>query len=241
MHILFKAVSDRELGIVQLVGRILSYSIGEIPDTHTDIAEYAHLNPRVLPRDVALAWKFFGAHSNNISVKKGTLQEDQLQIMRSSEPEIEKVKYYFTEDDKTNTTAFMKELMRVMLDEVYDKRFITANLPTSSLEGATWPQQQAEAAAYMLDASASVPMLTALAASRGISVAEMASKVQTAVTNYNANIQTLLAKKQLIEAEIKACDSIAACNRVLHNRFELSMPIAQIQEEGITYSSKFDL
>jgi hypothetical protein len=233
MYILFKAVSERQQGIVQTIGRQLTYTVGHIPDSHADIADFNHLNPKVLPENVALAWKFFGAYQNSISVKAGTLQNEQLQILSSSEPTGEKIKYYFTEDDIANATAFMKELIRYMLDEVYDKRFVQANLPPSGLEGASWPQQRAEAQAYSQDANASVPMLTALAAARNITVAEMATKVLTAVSNYNNTLSQLYANKQVRIEQIKACSSIADCNRMLHRHFDMHMPVKQMVDEGI--------
>jgi hypothetical protein len=241
MYILFKAVSEREQGIVQTIGRVLNYTVGQLPDTHNDIADYNHLNPKVLPENVALAWKFFGAYRDLISVRSGTLQNEQLQIIASSEATGEKEKYYFTEDDKANATAFMKEIMRMMVDEVYDKRFVQANLSSSILEASTWIEQRKEAEAYNLDSNVSVPMLSALAASRGITVSEMVVKVNSALAAYNDKIAELLANKQAREQEIKACQSIADCNRLLHNRFDMTMPGGQQQAEGITTGSKFDL
>ena len=233
MYILFKAVSERQQGIVQTIGRQLTYTIGQVPDTHAEIADFMHLNPRVLPENVALAWKFFGAYSNSISVRAGTLQNEQLQILASAEPGAEKVKYFLTEEDQANTTAFMKELMRYMLDEVYDKRFGQANLPPSGLEAATWAQQRAEAQAYSQDSNASVPMLTMLAAARNITVSEMANKVLTAIASYNNAVAELIARKQSRIEIIKACNSIADCNRVFHRHFDMCMPLKQMQDEEL--------
>lgn len=241
MYILFKAVNEREQGIVQTVGRVLNYTVGYLPETHTDIADYIHLKPKTLTQEVALAWKFFGAYKNSISVRPQTLQSDQLELALSWEPGVEKVKYYFTEEDKVNTVAFMKEVMRLMLDEVYDKRFVAANMPPSDLEGATWTLQQAEAAALEKDPNAFVPTLTILAAVRDITVQEMAQKVRDAVVTFNQRISDLLSKKQLIEQEIKACASIADCNRLMHNRFDISVTNDQREDEGITTQSKLDL
>ena len=80
-----------------------------------------------------------------------------------------------------------------------------------------------------------------MAEARGITVAEIANKIINAIADYNSKLSTLLAKKQLVEKEIKACQSIEDCKRLLHNRFEISMPVPQIDEEGITTPSKFDL
>ena len=52
MYILFKAVNEREQGIVQTVGRVLNYTVGYLPETHTDIADYIHLKPKTLTEEV---------------------------------------------------------------------------------------------------------------------------------------------------------------------------------------------
>jgi predicted DNA-binding ribbon-helix-helix protein len=241
MYILFKAVNEQQQGIVQTVGRVLNYTVGQLIDTHTDIADYNHLNPKVLPENVALAWKFFGTYRDYISVRTGTLQNEQLQIINSAEATGEKEKYFLTDEDKANAAEFMKAVMRMMLDEVYDKRFVQANLTSSTLESSTWAEQRKEAEAYNADSSAPVPMLTALAQSRAITVAEMVEKVNSAIAAYNDKIAQLLANKQAREQEIKACQTVADCNRMLHNRFDLTMPGGQQQAEGITTGSKFDL
>lgn len=241
MYILFKATSSDRLGIVQQIGRVLHLAVGYIPDTHVDIAEYNHLNPVVLPEAVALAWKFFAVPRAYINVRPGTPQNDQLQVISSGETEQQKVKYYLTDEDKANAAEFMKAAMRYILDDVYNKRFIQEKLAVTELEYSTWAQQEAEARTYLADSSSSTPMLSILAENRGITVAEMANKVIAAVNAYNAKIATMLGKKQKVENEIKACVTIADCNRLTHLRFDVAMPYTQKEEEGITEGSKLDL
>lgn len=241
MYILFKAVSSDKLGIVQIVGRILTYAVGYIPDTHVDIVEYSHLKPVVLPTDVANAWMFFGLPREYINVRPNSLQNEKLKIAESSESSDQKVKYYLTDADKANTVAFMKALMRYMLDEIYDKRFMQQSLQVSTLEFNTWAQQKAEAEAYNLDNTTPTPLLSALATSRGITLQQMVDKVNAAIVSYNNTIATMLANKQAVETEIKNCLSMLECNILLHNRFDLTMAPAQAAAAGITISSKLDV
>jgi|694.fasta_scaffold127684_2 hypothetical protein len=241
MYILFKAVSSDKLGIVQVVGRILNYAVGVIPDTHVDIVEYSHLNPIVLTENVAKGWLFFNLSRDYINVRQNSLQNQQLQVAESTEPNDEKVKYYLTDEDKTNAVEFMKALMRLMLDEIYDKRFLQESLGVSNLESSTWLQQKSEAEAYTADNTSPTPLLSALASSRGITLQEMANKVNSAVNAFNAKIATMLANKQAVEKEIKACLTIIDCNKLLHNRFDITMPTAQAASEGITTGSKLDV
>lgn len=241
MYILYKTTSSDKLGIIQIIGRVLNYAIGYIPDTHADIADYNFLNPTVLDEGTAMGWKFFALARDYISVRPGTPQNDQLSVAESMEPTGEKVKYYLTDTDKANGAAFMKALMRQILDDVYEKRFTQLNLNVTTLEQGTWAQQRLEAESYQIDNSIATPMLSALAASRNITVAEMADKVIQAVNKYNQDVATLLANKQAVEKEIKECVTIKDCNRLMHNRFDCSMPLTQAQEEGVTTSSQFDL
>lgn len=235
MYLLFKNTDARTLGNVQVIGTWNSYAIGHVPDTHTDVIEYRHLNPKIIEEGVAWAWMFWGSYRGYISIRSGTAQNGRLQLLSSQEATGEKARYDMTDEDKANTTSLMKEVMRLILDEIFDKRLIQLNVSVSNLEAATWEQQKTEALAN------GGPLLQSLADARGITLKEMVAKVLVAIESYNTKVAELLAQKQLIEQEVKACANIADCNRLMHNRFEMEMPVIQKEEEGITYSAKFDI
>lgn len=241
MYLLFRSVDQKQLGIIKVIGSWMEYSIGYVPDSHVEIVEYRHLNAKVIPEDVAWAWMFMGAFRGYISIRTGTPQNERLQVLQSEEATGEKVRYDLTDSDIANTTTLMKELMRFKLDEIYDKRMVQLNMGVSELELSSWAQQKAEASAYTADPSSATPLLASLASARGITLEEMVAKVNSAVSAYNNSVATLLASKQLVETEIKACTTIADCCRLLHNRFEVQMSIHQMEAEGITYSSRFDV
>lgn len=241
MYLIFKSVNSEKLGIIQTIGRVLNYCVGYVPDTHVDLAEYQHLNPTVVEEEIALCWKFFGSYSNQISVRPGTLQNEQLQVISSSEADGQKVKYTMSQQEIDNTVKFMQYIMYKMLDEFYDKRFTQINLTASVLEQSTWAQQRYEAEIYILDNTKEVPLLNALASSRNISVGEMANKIISAINNYNQSTTDLLSRKQIVKEEIKMCSTIADCNRLLHNRFEYHMPVKQMKDENVTTGSLFNI
>ena len=241
MYLLFKSVSQRDLGIVQPVGRWASFIIGYVPDTHKDVFDFRQFRPRILEEEVAYSYMFLSAYRNFINVKPETPQNDRLQLLSSEESIGAKAKYYLTDQDKANVVSLFKEIMRYTLDEVYDKRLIELKLNVSEIELQSWDQQRQEAIAYANDASASTPMLSVLATSRGITVAEMVAKVQSAIDKYNADLANLLGKKQAIENEIKLCASMADCHRLMHNRFEVNMSQQQREEENVTTEAKFDI
>lgn len=241
MLMVFKTVSEPQMGLVKRVGQYLDYIIGWLDDSIKDKVDVSHLNPTIInDENVALAWKFCGNYSGYVSVRVNTLANDQLEILSSVEPSNVKKKYYLTDEDKQNAAALMKIVLRKILDEVYDKRLQHINLGVSALEFYTWSTQYQEAIDYLQN-NTEAPMLQTLAEHRGISIQEMAQKVIDAKKRFDEQVSTLLAKKQLIEKEIKECADIKDLNLLIHRRFEYNMPAKQQQEMGIEESSKYDL
>jgi len=68
--------------------------------------------------------------------------------------------------------------------------------PYGDSERETWHVQQREAEAYLADASAVVPMISAMATARGISVAEMAAKIQGNVSLFRQLSGQILGRQQ---------------------------------------------
>jgi hypothetical protein len=131
--------------------------------------------------------------------------------------------------------------MLFKLDEIFDRRLIANKINVSDLEFQSWEQQKTEALSYQNDNTVETPLLTTLASIRGISLQEMTQKVIDAINVYNTKISNLLAAKQNIENEIKNCQNIGDCHRILHNRFEISMSALQMSDENITYGAKFNI
>lgn len=242
MFLVFKTVSEPQLGLVKRVGQYIEYIVGWLDDSVKDLVPIKHLNPTIIEdENVALAWKFAGNYSGYVSVRVNTLMNDQLDIVSSDEPSHVKKKYYLTNEDRENGTKFMKIVLRKMLDEVYDKRLDHLNLGVSTLELLSWSTQFAEAKHHLETNDTAVPMLQSLADQRNISLTQMAIKVMDAKAKFDDEITKLLSKKQLIEKEIKECKDMRDLNVLIHNRFGYNMPVKQQLELGIEESSKYDL
>ena len=242
MFLVFKTVSEPQLGLVKRVGQYIDYIVGWLDDSVKDLVPIKHLNPTIIEdENVALAWKFAGNYSGYVSVRVNTLMNDQLDIVSSYEPSSVKKKYYLTDEDIQNGATFMKIVLRKMLDEVYDKRLEHLNLGVSTLELLSWNTQFVEAKNHLDSNDTNVPMLQSLAEQRNISITEMASKVIDAKIKFDDKISELLSKKQLIEKEIKECKDMKELNVLIHKRFGYNMPVKQQQEMGIEESSKYDL
>lgn len=221
----------------------MDFMVGYVPDTHVDIIPYEHLAPvRTLENEaVAKGWMFMDGYRGYISIRSQTPQNDALQVLSSEEDLSVKAQYTLTEDDIANTVTFMKHVMRLQLDHVYDKRIIQQKMQVSMLEHDSWAEQLAEAKAYQADNTALTPLLSSLATARGITQAEMVTKVEDANSAYNAKVQELLTSKQTVETEIKACTTISDCCLLMHRRFNVQMSLAQSEAEGITENPQFNI
>lgn len=74
----------------------------------------------------------------------------------------------------------------------------------------TFDKQEAEARAYQADSGASVPLLTSLAAGRGISVADLAGRVIAKADAFTAASGWLIGQRQRLEDTLDACETVEA-------------------------------
>lgn len=70
--------------------------------------------------------------------------------------------------------------------------------PYLGVERETWHVQQREAEAWQADPAANVPMITALAAARGITVADLVSKIMENVNAFRVASGVILGKQQAL-------------------------------------------
>ncbi len=236
MYILFSRVDDKTRGPVEVKGRWLTYDVGYIPPSHVDIIPFKHLNATILPDNTALGWPFAEAWNGVLSVRGGSLQYDRLKHIdqvSSLESADDKTKIVVDAIDLANGVSFFKAGMRKIVDGIFESRY--SKLTDSPFEMSTWVTQQAEAEA------GSGPLLIALAAARGITVAEMAVLIINATGIYNSTIASLLAAKQSIEGDIKACSTIADCWVIMHTRLETHMPGPLATSLSIDSEPLFDI
>ena len=232
---------ENELGAIQIYGRWLGYCVGFIPETHKDIIPYLHLDPTILEEATAKAWLLTQGWKGHVSIRPGTLEDEQVQLHESTEATGEKEKYTLTADDNTNTMAFMKAVMRKITDEVYDHRLQALNVNVSELEFKSWDKQKKDYIKYTANNDANVPLLEELATARGIEKSAMAILIRDAINSYDDKVKTLLTSKQATEKLIKDCASLKECFVLLHNKFEYTMPVALATELSITDAAQFDV
>jgi len=88
-------------------------------------------------------------------------------------------------------------------------------------ETATWDQQVTEATALMTNPSASVPMLSAMAAARGMEVAALAQRILINRESWSAISGAVIGQRQAIYDQVKAAETVAAVRAI---SVEISLP-----------------
>ena len=91
-------------------------------------------------------------------------------------------------------------------------RTVVSGYPDS--EKQTFPQQSAEAQAYLADPTASVPLLSSLALSRGVTLDELARRVLNKHTVYSVLTGKILGQRKTLQNRIKACSSVEEIEKI---------------------------
>ncbi len=84
----------------------------------------------------------------------------------------------------------------------------------SQLEIGSWPQQEAEARAFLSDADAPAPLLHKLAAQDGVSPVELAKRIVTNADAAAVAAESIILQQKTMEKTLKAADSLEAVQAV---------------------------
>jgi hypothetical protein len=83
---------------------------------------------------------------------------------------------------------------------------LMSGIPVGEVQ--SWPQQAKEAEALAADPDAFTPLLTSIAASRGIAVSELAAKVMAKAAEYSAASGAIIGKRQALISLIETAETI---------------------------------
>ena len=132
---------------------------------------------------------------------------------------------------KDATVLAMKAVAKAVIEEEFDKRLTKADL-SNKLEDATFVYQWEEAQAWEADNTAEVPLLTALAAARDLTVEEMVARINTARVAHKTRVTKLIQKMAQVKQAYKNCITIPDMNRFYEDYFNVQMPFQQAVAEG---------
>ena len=233
-HILFKLRGDVP-GYINVVGSYMNYIYGRIEDIYVDMRlELNNLNAIVIPEEVATGYVFADIYKEYVSIRTNSHIMDEIpQLAESSETDDEKVKYYLTDEDRAKGVEFNKIVFLKVIADRFTERHKDLMVDASKLEKDTWEEQKREAFGYQADNTYPTPVIDILSEGRGIEKSVLIDKIITNVTAYNVKMANLLLEQQLLETRVKACQTIADCHRLRHEKFGVAMSKQQREDEDI--------
>lgn len=92
---------------------------------------------------------------------------------------------------------------------------ITYNYPMNEIS--SWSKQESEAVAFQLDSNAPTPLLSAIAAARGLTVGYLVPKVIEKATGYAAISGQIIGKRQKLEYDISLVSENSDYETILNN------------------------
>jgi len=124
---------------------------------------------------------------------------------------------------------FMKTSAKLIIEDEYDRKFLSLKAEESKLEQYLWDTQITEAN----NLEGETPLLNSIATAKGITVSEVATSVLTGNKTFNEKVQALYDAMLALKQEFKSCATIKELNVLWQKYMGVPMPYTQMVEEGL--------
>ena len=125
--------------------------------------------------------------------------------------------------------SFMKTAAKLIIEDEYDRKFLTLKAEESKLEQYLWSTQITEAN----NLEGETPLLNSIATAKGITVSEVATSVLAGNKTFNEKVQALYDAMLALKQEFKSCATIRELNVLWQKYMGVPMPYTQMVEEGL--------
>ena len=125
--------------------------------------------------------------------------------------------------------SFMKPAAKLIIEDEYDRKFLTLKAEESKLEQYLWSTQVTEAN----NLEGETPLLNSIATAKGITVSEVATSVLAGNKTFNEKVQALYDAMLALKQEFKSCATIRELNVLWQKYMGVPMPYTQMVEEGL--------
>lgn len=130
----------------------------------------------------------------------------------------------------TYAVPFMKNVLTLKVQEIFEKRYNLLRTKYSTLEDATWQDQLSESNAYLEDETIATNLIHRLAELRGLTTKQFASKVVEKQKEWKEKLFDLAIQEQSLILKIKDCVNMREVNLFLEDYFGIQMPLQQCLE-----------
>ena len=124
---------------------------------------------------------------------------------------------------------FMKTAAKLIIEDEYDRKFLTLKAEESKLEQYLWDTQITESN----NLEGETPLLNSIATAKGITVSEVATSVLAGNKTFNEKVQALYDAMLSLKQEFKSCATIKELNVLWQKYMGVPMPYTQMVEEGL--------
>ena len=125
--------------------------------------------------------------------------------------------------------AFMKVAAKLIIEDEYDRKFLTLKAEESKLEQYLWDAQITEAN----NLEGETPLLNSIATAKGIAVSDVATAVLAGNKTFNDKVKALYDSMLVLKQEFKSCATIKELNVLWQKYMGVPMPFSQMEEEGL--------
>lgn len=204
------------------IGDFLGLEVYELEDQYFDyIPQYINYL-RFDYKTGTFGHKYWGEYRSERSEygenEEGTTQKDKVSVDSTLQQ-----KY---------TLPFMKQVITLAVQEVFEKRYQSLRATYSSLEDATWGDQLAESQAYLADSDHETKLIHRLAELRGLTTEQFAGKVVEKQGEWKEKLFDLAVAEQTLIVKLKAITNVADVNVFLEDYFGISMSNQQCLNYG---------
>ena len=126
--------------------------------------------------------------------------------------------------------AFMKLGAKLIIEDEYDRRFLSLKAEESKIEQYMWATQIQEAN----NLSGDTPLLNNLATTKGVTVAELAKSIIDGQASFHDKVSALYRAMVALKQEFKNCATIKELNVLWEKYLGVPMPQQQAIELGNT-------
>jgi len=168
-----------------------------------------------LTKSDIMGFKSFGNGKSTVSISVSDDSED-INFDDYDVNKKNKIKIPVTQERYDSIMKSMKLFSKVLLEEEFDRRFKKLRYNGSFLEAQTWDTQVQEVERYQNNRS--TPLLSAIAESKQISVADLVALIQSKLNQYNQSVQNLYIQLLNLKTEFSNCATIEDMN-VLYAKY----------------------
>ena len=169
MYVIYKLVGTQPDPRHEVLDHLWGYTLARVQDASW--VNWEQPSVRVIPDKVAEMYNMFGRPefrgyedpATGIVYASKALVPGQNGI---------KITRPYTEEEEQNVIEYMKTVLKIRVEDLFEQRYIALQKKKSAFEMSTWPEQLAEAR------QGGGPLLEAIATAKGVSVGVLIAKIK---------------------------------------------------------------